>query len=255
MDFAPRLEAEDTGYGFRYCAIRRPNERPDALKYVKVTVYMFPTTEFIARPMDPTCRTLVQIFVPIDDEQTMRLQPLSRINGKPVDEAENRATICACGPAIDIAKTGAPRWHTPEQHWIQDRPAMKNGSWCGIYGFPNPGRRVPRVDGADTSTARRSISAPPDIAIIRMRRLMLDKHPRRSTTVNAGRARCPGRLRASCRAGAAAVIRSTNPGRTSAPPQPTVRSSQTRNCRCLGINISNDSPSGRRAWGGNDAVT
>src|ERR1019366_1441857 len=31
-DLAPRLEVEDTAYGFRYAAIRRPNDNPDREK-------------------------------------------------------------------------------------------------------------------------------------------------------------------------------------------------------------------------------
>jgi phthalate 4,5-dioxygenase len=85
MDLSPRLEAEDTAYGFRYAAIRRPNEDPDAYKYVKVTNYVFPTTVLIPRSLNPQVRPLVQIFVPIDDENTMHYSVFFSTDGTPID--------------------------------------------------------------------------------------------------------------------------------------------------------------------------
>ncbi len=46
-DLSPKLEAEDTDYGFRYAAIRRPNANPESEKYVRVTLFVVPTTAFI----------------------------------------------------------------------------------------------------------------------------------------------------------------------------------------------------------------
>ena len=41
-DQSPRLEAEDTPYGFRYAAIRVPNVDPETTKYARVTIFNVP---------------------------------------------------------------------------------------------------------------------------------------------------------------------------------------------------------------------
>jgi len=172
LDFAPKLEAEDTAYGFRYAAIRRPNVDPDKQKYVKVTVYVFPTTGFIARPLDPDLATLVQIFVPIDDESTMVYSLMHACNGKPVDVEGIRADLRQ-RPGIDQNASWRPNFCT-EDGWIQDRPAMRaRTSYTGIYGFPNQDVAVQESMGRIVDRTREHLGTS-DIAIIRMRRRMLD---------------------------------------------------------------------------------
>ena len=51
MDTSPKMEAEDTSYGFRYAAIRVPTKNPDTEKYVRVTIFLVPFTAFIPRPL------------------------------------------------------------------------------------------------------------------------------------------------------------------------------------------------------------
>ena len=70
-DVSPRLEAEDTPYGFRYAAIRRPNANPESEKYVRVTLFQMPTTAFIPRSFDINTEAHVQIFVPMDDHNSI----------------------------------------------------------------------------------------------------------------------------------------------------------------------------------------
>ena len=70
QDFSPRLEAEDTPYGYRYASIRIPTEDPENLRYVRVTNVIFPSTVLVPRPLGDKYTTLnptVQIFIPMDD--------------------------------------------------------------------------------------------------------------------------------------------------------------------------------------------
>jgi phthalate 4,5-dioxygenase oxygenase subunit len=170
-DLSPRLEAEDTPYGFRYAAIRRTNEDPDKQKYVKMTLYAFPTTGIIARSLDRSIATLVQIFVPIDDEQTMAYSIMHSINGEPVDEEAIRENL-KLRPGIDLDADFRPRFCT-EDGWLQDRSAMRGGDWTGISGFPNQDIAVQESMGRIADRTKEHLGTS-DVAIIRMRRRMLD---------------------------------------------------------------------------------
>ncbi|MBV8714768.1 MAG: Rieske 2Fe-2S domain-containing protein, partial [Chloroflexi bacterium] len=78
-DHAPRLEAVDTLYGFKYAAVRAPDVDADLYKYVRLTLFVAPFYAFIppfrqgrlASDSDTPGEVAVQqAFVPIDDEHT-----------------------------------------------------------------------------------------------------------------------------------------------------------------------------------------
>ncbi len=170
-DLAPRLEVADTSYGFRYVAIRRPNVGADEQRYVKMTRYVFPTTAVLSRPLSSGRPALVQIFVPIDDEHTMHYSIFHGLHGETVDEAQTRREH-ALVPGVDLDERFRLR-RTAENWWSQDREAMKAGSWTGIPGVMTQDVSVQESMGpiADRSQERLGTS---DIAIIRLRRRMLD---------------------------------------------------------------------------------
>jgi phthalate 4,5-dioxygenase oxygenase subunit len=169
-DTAPKLEAEDTPYGFRYAAIRRPNENPDTEQYVRVTLYVMPTTAFIPRSLDNNTEVHVQIFVPVDDEHTMFYGVFFSQNGKPVRDM--RKTLFA-RPVIELDANWY-RLANEENGWNQDRAGMKSGeSWCGIEGFPNQDIACQESMGPIVDRTQEHLGTS-DVAIIRMRRRMLD---------------------------------------------------------------------------------
>ena len=96
-DVAPRLEAEDTDYGFRYAAIRKPNDDPDKQKYVRVTNWALPYVAFIPRPMDNREVLHVAIHVPIDDHHTMFYGIFASQDGSRLDLGEWRERMHAPG--------------------------------------------------------------------------------------------------------------------------------------------------------------
>ena len=170
-DVAPVIEAEDTDYGFRYAAIRKPTADPENQRYVRVTLWALPFTAFIPRPIDPAEYTHVAIHVPIDDETTMFFGIWVSQNGAPVDTAAWRATHAAV-PGVDLDA----RWMRkakPENWFFQDRAAMKNGDWAGIVGVPNQDMCVQESMGPIVDRTSEHLGAS-DIAIIRMRRRMLE---------------------------------------------------------------------------------
>ncbi len=118
MDLSPRLETEDTAYGFRYAAIRKPNHNPDTEKYVRVTLYVMPSTAFIPRSLDRDTEVHVQIFVPVDDEHTMFYGVFFSQNGEPVRDLR-MSLFARRGIELD---DNYYRRANEDNGWLQDRP-------------------------------------------------------------------------------------------------------------------------------------
>jgi phthalate 4,5-dioxygenase oxygenase subunit len=170
-DTAPKMEAEDTPYGFRYAAIRVPNENPDKDRYVRVTVFCVPFVALIPRPMDLTKNGHVQLFVPIDDERTMFYGVFFSQNGSTMDEAATRR-LHRLEPGVDLDRNWVKNGN--ESNWyLQDRARMKAGDWTGIEGFTNQDMACQESMGPIVDRTQEHLGTS-DIAIIRMRRRMLE---------------------------------------------------------------------------------
>jgi phthalate 4,5-dioxygenase len=170
-DTSPRLEAEDTAYGFRYAAIRKPVVDPDKKKYVRVTLFVLPCISFIPPPLNPDLPAHAQIFVPRDDATTMYFDVFFSQNGTPVDQAQLRRGLRAV-PGEDVDENYF-RFARPENRWLQDRAAMKQGSWVGIEGFQNQDIACQESMGPVVDRTDEHLGTS-DVAIIRMRRRMLE---------------------------------------------------------------------------------
>jgi phthalate 4,5-dioxygenase len=171
QDHSPKLEAEDTPYGFRYAAIRKPIENADTTKYVRVTLFALPSTAFIPPPLNADLPAHTQIFVPADDETTMLFDVFHSQNGTPVDQAELRRSLHA-EPGADLDEQWF-RFARRENRWNQDRAAMRAGSWTGIAGFQNQDIAAQESMGRIVDRSREHLGTS-DIAVIRMRRRMLE---------------------------------------------------------------------------------
>jgi phthalate 4,5-dioxygenase oxygenase subunit len=170
-DTAPKMEAQDLPYGFRYAAIRIPNEHPERDRYVRVTVFVAPFTALIPRPMDRTKAAHVQIFVPVDDTHTMFYGIFFSQNDTPVDEAATRRTHHLV-PGDDLDRNWVKRANE-SNGYLQDRARMKAGDWTGIEGFSNQDMACQESMGPIVDRTHEHLGTS-DIAIIRMRRRMLD---------------------------------------------------------------------------------
>jgi phthalate 4,5-dioxygenase oxygenase subunit len=170
-DMAPKLEAEDTAYGFRYAAIRKPNVDADKQKYVRVTLFCVPCAAFIPPPLNPDLPAHTQIFVPVDDQNAMLFDVYHAQNGTPVDEAALRRSVRAVkGEDLD---DDYYRFATRQNKWLQDRAAMKDGSWTGVEGFQNQDIMAQESMGPIVERSLEHLGTS-DIAIIRMRRRLLE---------------------------------------------------------------------------------
>jgi phthalate 4,5-dioxygenase oxygenase subunit len=170
-DTAPKMEAQDMPYGFRYAAIRIPNANPEHDRYVRVTVFCVPFTALIPRPMDLTKNGHVQFFVPVDDERTMFYGVFFSQNGSTMDEAATRK-LHHLEPGVDLDRNCVKLAN--ESNWyLQDRARMKAGDWTGIQGFTNQDMACQESMGPITDRTQEHLGTS-DIAIIRMRRRMLE---------------------------------------------------------------------------------
>jgi phthalate 4,5-dioxygenase oxygenase subunit len=138
---------------------------------VRVTLFIVPFTAVIPRPIDRTKMAHVQIFAPIDDERTMFYGIFFSQDGSPIDEREVRRDLRAeRGVQLDEHYF---KYARVENWWNQDREAMKNGSWIGIDGFPNQDMACQESMGPIVDRTQEHLGTS-DIAIIRMRRRMLE---------------------------------------------------------------------------------
>ncbi len=171
LDLAPRLEALDTTYGFRYVAIRKPNVDADKIKYAKSTRFVMPTTAITSKPMEADHPSLTQIFVPMDDEHTMHYTIWHATNGKPLDESAVRRYY-KLEPGVDLDARFRP-FSREDNSWNQDRAIMRNGDWSGIPGLMTQDAACQESMGPIADREQEHLGTS-DVAIIRMRRRMLE---------------------------------------------------------------------------------
>lgn len=162
IDKRPRIVTEDTAYGFRYAALRLPIADPQRQRYVRITHFVAPFTAVI--PLGKYQN--VQIFVPIDDEHTYQYNV--KVGPDPFTEEQVRDFR---GGLDSDGDYGTHRGR--ENNWLQDREAMKAGSFTGIEVIRNQDNAVQESMGPIFDRSKEHLGTS-DIAIIRMRRLMLD---------------------------------------------------------------------------------
>jgi phthalate 4,5-dioxygenase oxygenase subunit len=164
MDGQPRLDVEDTSYGFRYAAIRKPVVDADRQAYIRMTLFVAPIYGIF--PAQAGWGS-VQAFVPIDDEHTM-LYFVRYNHARAIDKEERKRHLDWSGSAL-----GANVPRTRENRWLQDREAMKRGSsHSGIRGLQMQDAVVQESMGPLYDRSREHLCAS-DAAVVRMRRLML----------------------------------------------------------------------------------
>jgi phthalate 4,5-dioxygenase oxygenase subunit len=167
-DRAPRLEPQDTDYGFRYAAIRKPIQEPDRFKYIRVTLFVAPFFGFIP---PPSGWGIAELFVPIDDEHTAMYHIEWREDGRVDHERQYERSGAVIGRDIDERFR---KFANRDNTWLQDRGAMKSGqSFSGLRGVQVQDHAVQESMGAIYDRRREHLGTS-DVAVIRWRRLMLD---------------------------------------------------------------------------------
>lgn len=169
-DGAPRIEVQNTAYGFRYGAIRKPILGADKNRYIRVTLFIAP---FYAIFPAPDGFGFLQAFVPIDDTHTQFVFVMFKRNEPFTDEQRiTHAQRSGLMPGRDLDDFRRPV-RNRTNNWQQDREAMKTTSFSGITGVNTEDMAMQESMGAIYDRSKEHLGTS-DVAVIRMRRLMLD---------------------------------------------------------------------------------
>ena len=174
FDAAPRLEAEDTEFGFHYVAMRENTRDEEPVIEARVAAFVAPC--FVLNPNGD----LFFSFTPIDDERVMffhvwwdaekaygeeplRSQQLSFVG---LDEE----TLAEFGMTRETST--APGRARRENNFLQDRDAMQRGHFTGLPGFTQEDAAVSMSSGAIRDRSHEMLSVA-DVAIGRLYRSLL----------------------------------------------------------------------------------
>ncbi|WP_344015457.1 Rieske 2Fe-2S domain-containing protein [Pseudonocardia xinjiangensis] len=168
-DRAPRLEIEDTWYGFKYVGIR---DTPNGHKHVRMSAFVFPYNTVIASVPFSTQHGL---FVPIDDHNTWRYSFSTRVN--PGLQEVGGTNLFALSPfefgPAEVGRNGIiPRRYTAENDYGIDREEQRNVTYSGVREFISQDFMVTESMGPIYDRTQEKLGTS-DKAIIRMRRLLL----------------------------------------------------------------------------------
>lgn len=168
-DKAPRMQCENTSYGFRYAAIRKPIHNADTHDYIRTTVYIAPFTCLIP---PNNIHNVAALIVPADDTNTVFYFIAWNDDTKPGIEQEAWRKFNHAQPGIDLT----PDFHnvrTRDNNYGQDRKAMKLGNFTGIAGIPNQDIAMWETMGKIADRSKDWLGTS-DIAVSRFRKLMVD---------------------------------------------------------------------------------
>lgn len=166
-DRAPRLEVEDTWFGYRYAGLRTT---PNGYTNVRITAWVIPYTTIIAA-VPFTSRQ--GMLVPIDDENCWRYV----FDTQPVSNPHNYGGA----PLFDVVpydRSGRtdpvrPREYTVENDFKQDREVQRTSTFTGVADFVSQDLMVTEAMGPIIDRTKEHLGTT-DKAIIRMRRILLD---------------------------------------------------------------------------------
>jgi phthalate 4,5-dioxygenase oxygenase subunit len=170
-DGRPRLKVENTPYGFRYAALRKPMIQEDKLQNVRVSFFVAPVSVIIPGPAG---WAQLLAHVPIDDTNTMFWHVRANLEHPYTAEEEavhRQAAGLMPGVGIDSAFN---RTASRDNRWLQDRDEMRFGDrLSGMHGTVNEDHAVQESMGPIVDRTNEHLGTS-DQAVIRFRRLMLD---------------------------------------------------------------------------------
>ena len=167
-DQAPRIEVEDTWYGFRYAGVRTT---PAGHTHVRVTDFILPFMCYIATV--PVGGDSCLMMVPIDDGHFFRMSFAT----KPAVKAPGAAAFAASAQGAGANRPPPPPSPFPERQssgndYFIDREAQKTVSYTGIRGIAQQDMAVTESMGAVYDRTHEHLGST-DAAIIRMRRMLI----------------------------------------------------------------------------------
>jgi len=167
-DKAPRLAVEQTDFGFRYAAIRRPIKDAETHVYLRVTLFVAPYTVLIP---PNNLYNLSILNVPVDDTHTMfYFIAWSDREGGGIDQEAWRK-FCGAQPGVDLDRNYRHR-RNRDNGYLQDRQAMRLGDFTGMRGIPTQDMAMWESMGPITDRSQDNPGAS-DLAVAQFRRMMV----------------------------------------------------------------------------------
>lgn len=157
----PRVEVQDTQYGFRYAAVR---QHDSAHEHVRMTSFVMPSYLILGPAIGSN--TVATAVVPRDDESNWHF--LFRFNhDEPADIAEYTSSR-----GLDRLDPGYRKLQNSGNRHGQDREAMKMRSFTGIDGVIIEDHALAEIQGrvADRTSERLGAT---DEAVVALRRHLL----------------------------------------------------------------------------------
>ncbi|WP_433281059.1 Rieske 2Fe-2S domain-containing protein [Pseudonocardia xinjiangensis] len=168
-DRAPRLEVHDTWYGYRYAGIRTT---PNGHTHVRITGFCVPYMTAVA---SIPFRSRLSMFVPIDDENTWRINAVAQPPRNPNGYGGGHELFDVTNYPYEARKfTGirGRRW-TAENEYEMDRDVQRNETFTGIPDFNSQDLMATESMGPIYDRSQEHLGTT-DRAVIRMRRILLD---------------------------------------------------------------------------------
>jgi phthalate 4,5-dioxygenase len=167
-DKAPRLQLQQTPFGFRYAAIRRPIMNSATHDYIRITLFEAPYSVHI--PPNNMYKLSI-LHIPQDDYNTYFYFVAWDDEGTGIDQEAWRK-FCGAQVGVDL-DAKYRKFRVRDNNYLQDRQAMKLGDFTGIRGIPMQDMAMWETMGriADRSCERLGAS---DLAIVEFRRIMVD---------------------------------------------------------------------------------
>jgi len=167
-DKAPRMQVERAPYGFRYAAVRRPISNAATTDYVRTTVFVAPATALIP---PNNLYNVANINVPADDTLTA-FYFIAWGHPEQTPDTVSWRRFLRQEVGVDLDAKYRPL-RNRDNHFWQDRGAMKAGNFTGITGFPNQDVAMWLTMGpiADRTHDRLGAS---DLAIVEFRKQMVE---------------------------------------------------------------------------------
>lgn len=167
-DKAPRLQVQQTGYGFRYAAIRRPIFNAQTHEYVRTTVFVAPWTVLIP---PNNLYNVANVNVPVDDTH-MVFYFIGWGHPSQTPETETWRKFLHLSVGVDLdERYRLLRGH--KQRFGQDRQAMKAGNFTGIKGIPNQDMAMWLTMGPIADRTKDRLGAS-DLAVVEFRKQMVE---------------------------------------------------------------------------------
>jgi phthalate 4,5-dioxygenase len=167
-DRAPRLELEETWYGYRYAGIRTT---PNGHTHVRVTAYALPYSTMVASIPFSAGHGM---FIPIDDENCWRYfsAPKTWRNPRNLGGMNLFALAPFSTPATNPRDGIIPREYTAENDYQIDRDTARHGIFSGVSDFVSQDLMVTESMGPIYDRTQEKLGTT-DMAISRMRHILI----------------------------------------------------------------------------------